>query len=432
MPSESFGTIKEKQVRNIAARLGVADFVYYAPQVKKGSALREASGDGLLIVGQRGAILQVKARDPQIGQIDTEARARSWICKNANNAKKQGLGTKRELSNRQKSGKPIVVWPVRAAHLPEDIRQKYGCLVTQDINEWPIIVIVDHPQIPKIDLEFVPGIVWFTFRDWLELQRRLRSTAATIEYVQRILLDKSTVTLGYEAERYAAMRLADERSTNGSDTLLPYLAHRDNFDELGSDLFHDVINKVWPDDGEIPWRSAQEYRKIVEFLDMVPPTLQAEIGRWFLQKRSELTGGRKVSSGMALLNKRDRLLFACSDFQHWASIEHWRAEITTLALLRHIQSLESGALDNTITLAIGALVEAREERTGVSYIFIMLDGREAVLEIPTDIRRNYEWRYGIHNHHDHTTIEPIIGEGELCPCMNGKIFKNCCGQNKDH
>jgi len=44
------------------------------------------------------------------------------------------------------------------------------------------------------------------------------------------------------------------------------------------DIYHDVIDKVWPDDGIIPWQSAGEYRAIVEFLDAVPPTAQSEVG----------------------------------------------------------------------------------------------------------------------------------------------------------
>ena len=89
MPEESHGTARERQVRDVAARLGVADFVYTSPRIRRGSAQREASGDGLLLVGERGAILQVKARDPSTGQRDSSDRARSWVQKHVRKATKQ-------------------------------------------------------------------------------------------------------------------------------------------------------------------------------------------------------------------------------------------------------------------------------------------------------------------------------------------------------
>ncbi|HEY0554439.1 MAG TPA: hypothetical protein VGG20_09230, partial [Thermoanaerobaculia bacterium] len=91
VPDMTHGTARERQVRDVAARLGVADFVYFASPVPKGGAQREASGDGLLIVGKRGAILQVKARDPFKSHSDSDERAKSWISKNAHKAMNQGL-----------------------------------------------------------------------------------------------------------------------------------------------------------------------------------------------------------------------------------------------------------------------------------------------------------------------------------------------------
>jgi hypothetical protein len=75
--SGAHGTEREQQVRNIAMRLGVADFVFVSRPVRKGQALREASGDGLLIVGSRGAVLQVKAREQEAAQA-IDARCEPW------------------------------------------------------------------------------------------------------------------------------------------------------------------------------------------------------------------------------------------------------------------------------------------------------------------------------------------------------------------
>lgn len=144
MNVETHGTVREKQVREIAARLGVADFVYTAPPVQKGTALREASGDGLLIVRTLGAVLQVKARDPIAAVSDSEERATSWIRKQAAKALSQGLGSKRELARRQVEGNPVVVLPVRATALGEESRQKYKLPVSFDTENWPVIVVLDH------------------------------------------------------------------------------------------------------------------------------------------------------------------------------------------------------------------------------------------------------------------------------------------------
>lgn len=427
MSKENHGTAREQQVRDIAARLGVADFVYFAPPVAKGAGQREAAGDGLLLVGERGAILQVKARDPVKGINDSADRARAWVKKYADKAMTQGLGTKRELARRQAMGSPMVVFPVRAADLPTEARLRYKCSVRQDSRDWPVIVILDHPQMPEVDLGFVPEVVWFGFSDWRELQRRLRSTSAAIDYVHRVLRDGMHVLLWQEAKRYAVLRAADEESVSGSVTGVPYLAHPYLFDELGTNLFHDVIDKVWPDDGIIPWKCVEEYRMIVEFLDAVPPEVQSQVGRWILSKRFEVAKGQRVSSGLIQLDFRDRLVFACSHLHHWTDAREWFREFTMLTALRHVQALESGASEDSRTLGVAALVEERGERTGVSYGFFMLIGCEASPEIPVGLRRNFEFRYGIHNHGAGTTLEPEIRPDETCPCMSGKAFGICCG-----
>ncbi len=428
MTHENHGTQRESQVRDMAARLGVADFVYSAPPVRKVNGQRESSGYGLLLAGERGAILQVKARDPTRGVSDSAERSTAWIKKHAAKAAEQGLGTRRELTRRQAIGSPMTVFPVRAASLPAETRRRYEFQVRQAFGEWPVIVILDHPQMPEVDLGFRPGVVWFTFSDWWELQRRLRSISGSLDYVHRILCDGVHVHLGNEAARYAALREADEISALGSPTAFPYLAGTDSFDALGTDIFHDVIDKVWPDDGIIPWQSAEEYRGIVEFLDAVPPQLQSIVGRWILRKRSEIAKGQRVSSGLIDLEFRDRLVFACSHFRHWNDAHEWFREFTLLTNLRHIQALESGTADSTRTLGIAVLVEDRGAKTAVSYSFVMLIGRQAAIAIPDDLRRNFEWRYGVHDHAAGTTLEPKIEPGDRCPCLSGESFASCCGK----
>ena len=68
-PNASYGRHIEETVRRIGADLGVPDFVYLPAVVAKGRATREV-GDGFLISGQKGAILQVKSREAAAGLKD--------------------------------------------------------------------------------------------------------------------------------------------------------------------------------------------------------------------------------------------------------------------------------------------------------------------------------------------------------------------------
>ena len=422
----SHGHKQELYVREIASILGVADFIYTSPPVRKGSATREASGDGLILVGKRGAVIQVKARNPASSSTDSTERTQSWIQKHSKKAMKQGLGTKRELELRQARGDAITVCPARALDLEPNRQSHYLHQVSNDTRHWPVIVVIDHPKAHGIDLGFRDQVIWFTLEDWKELHLRLRSVSALLHYVERVLADELHVPLGHESERYAALRIADEKAVSNAASGLPFLAHPTSFDSLGTELFQDILEKVWPDDGIIPWRSADEYRSIVEFLDAVPPTVQASIGRWILKKRAELAQGQNIPSGIAVIGA-DRLVFSCSNSSSFPSSEDWLAEAFTLAMLRHTQAIESDAAATTNTLCVAVLVDDEKGR-GVSYSFVLLQSSAALQPIPQDIRSNFEWRYGIHNHKLQTTEEQQFNRSDLCPCMSGREFGMCHGK----
>src|SRR5664280_1062438 len=147
-----------------------------------------------------------------------------------------------------------------------------------------------------------------------------------------------------------------------------------------------------------------------------------------LRKRAEIAKGQKLSSGLIQLDGRDRLVFACTHFRHWEDERSWMAEFTALTVLRHTQALEAGTGDDTKTVGVAALVEDRGEKTGVQYSFVMLIGIEPSISIqlPDDLRRYYEWKYGIHNLETGTTSTPFVAPDESCPCMSGKEFRLCC------
>ena len=110
----------------------------------------------------------------------------------------------------------------------------------------------------------------------METPKEAAFNSGSLDYVNRTLSDRLHVHLGNEVARYAAFCTADKVSALRSPSAFSHSAGTDSFDTLGTDIFHDVIDKVWPNDGIIPWRSAEEYCTIVEFLDTIPP--QGSIG----------------------------------------------------------------------------------------------------------------------------------------------------------
>jgi hypothetical protein len=214
----SHGDECEARVRTIAARLGVADFVFTAPQVPKGGATREVSGDGLLIVGDVGAILQVKDREPNQAALDQPDRTAAWIAKNIHRAAAQGAGTRREIARRQQRGEGIKVLPARALDLSGDKQAVYALSLGGNVAQWPVIVVVDHEQAHDQQYTVGPNTFVITLDDWLQLHQRIRSTHGLITYASRVIQSGLTVPLGHEARRYVAMYAADRGTDNASAT----------------------------------------------------------------------------------------------------------------------------------------------------------------------------------------------------------------------
>ncbi|MGA5166693.1 MULTISPECIES: hypothetical protein [Streptomyces] len=64
-------------VQDAAATWGLPDFVMVPSVERKGRGVREIS-DGLLVVGSRGVVVQVKARE---GEPGTHEKESSWVLK---------------------------------------------------------------------------------------------------------------------------------------------------------------------------------------------------------------------------------------------------------------------------------------------------------------------------------------------------------------
>ena len=163
--SGEHGTRVEEEVRSIASDLGVADFVFTSALVSKGGATREL-GDGLLIVGSLGAIVQVKARDPERIVDDTPEAANRWAARHIKKADAQVHGSRREIERRLKLGDNLVAVPERVQHLSPQESGAYALPIGGTVAAWPGIIVIDHPT---ADLDVDSECLVLSKGDWLEL-----------------------------------------------------------------------------------------------------------------------------------------------------------------------------------------------------------------------------------------------------------------------
>lgn len=196
--SHTVGIAAERAVHEAVATWGLPDFVMKPRVERKGSGVREI-GDGLLVAGDIGAIVQVKGRSAEPSTPDKEGR---WINKNVEKALKQVQGTYRRL---QES--------------PVELENGRGRLLRVDGRtvEWVGVVVIDHPQIPTQHplptTERPLATIVLTRRDWEFLFEQLKSTSAVIRYLIRV--ETSTECLGEEPHRYFDLASLDATESQG-------------------------------------------------------------------------------------------------------------------------------------------------------------------------------------------------------------------------
>ncbi|WP_221323077.1 hypothetical protein [Actinoplanes sp. L3-i22] len=186
------GTAAENAIQDAAATWGLPDFVLRPQQERKGSGLREV-GDGLLVVGERGVVVQAKCRDTE---PKGPARESAWLDKKIAEAARQADGTVRQLCSQ-----------------PSRMINGRGRTVAVDGNtiSWAAVVVIEHPEpptdhrIPKIESR-IPAVVLLR-RDWEFLFNQLRSARAVVDYLHRV--GGSTEVLGTEPHRYYELAAAD-------------------------------------------------------------------------------------------------------------------------------------------------------------------------------------------------------------------------------
>ncbi len=383
------GLFVEDYARRLAGDLGVPDFVYRPIHLATGSGVREA-GDGLLVVGEQGLVVQVKSRERNVGQEDSPERAASWCLKAGLQAQRQGRGTKRLL---EKGG-------VRARSLRGFERNLPPAI------GWPVVVVIHHPQEPSTPFPPSDDTLFVALDDWLGLHEMVRSTAALVDYVHRALASGIVVPLGAESQRYQILAAADARWAAKKPNGVPMLPARrlDPVARRNADLFDDLIGKVADPLGATGW-DEQQYLYIVEQLDRVPVRTRAELGgKMWLTFKAMWDSRARRSFTYADRESGARLCFLYDYFDesiYGSDAGYLEPRTATYALLRHHQATAAGLDDSGSTLAVGVL---HHPKSGTRYAFALFQGD--VPTLPDDLRLSLEDEFGIF------TGDSVVRSGE--------------------
>lgn len=382
----------EAHVREVAATLGIADFVYLPAITRKGAAVREVS-DGLLLCGQGSVVLQVKSRDPEAAATDDLKTAERWVRKQYDAAVSQGHGTRRTIDRQRRSGDCVNVVPVRALDFPETDRAAFSLTLDEEAAAWPTLVVLDHPLARGVTIPIQEGVLAITLDDWWSLNRCIRSINGLVRYVTRLLAASlpagNLVVLGHEDERFAALADADEIAPGDWSTSVPWFSGAvSQQDELGIEFYRELLHSVWRGDARGPALGPTECRLILDHLDDAPAVMQARIGKWILTKRQRLDATGRRQSGVVVLDQR-LLLYACDSEVNEPSADAWKAELVNLAATRVIEWCEQrGSGTNAVCVGVRTLPQ------GVEYTHILINDLFA-RQMPSEVRAAIESRYGV-------------------------------------
>lgn len=277
LPSDvDVGGAAEDATRGAAAFWGLPDFVFRSTVRTRGRSNREL-GDAILVVGNRAASVQVKARQTPSGN---DARERSWLDKKVRHGARQATGTIRSLTSMptatlvNERGRAIPISPAG--------------------KTWLKVVVVDHPGLK----EYVPtrGAVVFLRRDWEFLFQQVKSTYAVLEYIQRVS-SMPPVPLGEESVRYYELAAADVAAPQGGgDPRLTALGSHPRSVPLlpqrpaghGEDRHLVVVRLVLEDIATIGSADETARLDVLAAIDSIPVAYRAELGEDILRWMGEV------------------------------------------------------------------------------------------------------------------------------------------------
>lgn len=276
---EGQGKEAENATHDAAAIWGLADFVFEPAVRQRASGVREL-GDGILVLGDLGVVLQVKSRE-SIGE--DPSRERKWIEKQCKKALSQGAGTVRELRR-----EPASMTNLRGRTISLD----------GDPLRWVVAVIIDHDDPPHgVTVQPSENAVILLRRDWDFLFEQLKSTHGVGAYLARVAGEEGI--LGDEPLRYYDLAGEDAEAEPGElrpelvipgtkrlvEPMLPMApaaTHQTDEHRLFRTVLEDIASirmSAMPE--EIRIRSLAE-------LDSLPTEHRANAGRFLLDGLAEV------------------------------------------------------------------------------------------------------------------------------------------------
>ncbi|MCX4657653.1 hypothetical protein [Streptomyces uncialis] len=348
------GTAAEVAVQDAAATWGLPDFVMVPSVERKGRGVREIS-DGLLIVGGRGVVVQIKAREGVPGAPEKES---SWVLKQLAAAAKQISGTVRRLKTQ---GVQMTTGRGRSVRIDSPA-----------VN-WIGVIIIEHPAPPpNLAITTQAGatpVIALLRRDWEFLFNQLRSTHAVVGYLHRI--GTSTPVLGGEPERYYELAAADAAASPGpinpswirrggqpcNVPLLPAApagSDNDKAHTMVRIVLEDVATSLTGPDEWEPWQI------VLASLDSLPVGYRTDLGRFLLDGLDTVTTAEAGATAWRMRTfiagpDQDQLGFAvCS-----ALTDHTRAAFSAWLQLRHHE--RGKGTDLASLTSVGVLLTPRTD-----------------------------------------------------------------------
>jgi len=345
------GTAAEWVTRGVAAAWGLPDFVFHPAKVTKGTAIREL-GDGTILVGEHGLVLQSKSRCAD--QLRDDQGERSWLSKNMTKAGKQGAGTVRSLRQQ-----------------PAELLNGRGRSIQVDGNDysWIGVVLIDHPQVPTgVPTPTSSGdlpVVTLLRRDWEFLFDQLRSVHAVAQYLKRVVDDGDPPSLGQESLRYYELAQLDEETapapmtpallaTGGRPKSVPLLPKTPagSDDQTAHGLYRILLEDVATSTLDDSIREPDRLRVLSE-LDKLEVASRTSLGRHLIAMLEALADTPaqhvKVQHRRFFFGEGRQLCFSVGSrfdelvqgtFSTWVQLRH------------HDLQTQTGEIDQSITVAV--------------------------------------------------------------------------------
>ena len=391
----SWGTAAETLASNVVADWGIPDFVYAPRNVATGSGNVEVS-DGVLAVGERGLMLQVKARQPDANP----ERLAKWIDKQTKKAAAQMSGSRRTLS------RETVGMESRRGY-----ERDFGPL----IEPWAGVIILDLPEGQPVSGRSIVSedTIRMTLADWEQVAQRLRSASALIDYVTRILAGSIDVELGQERYRYEAIAAAD-------------LAASPNFPSVLADQLNDddlmCVEQIedWIHRDLVPFygRDSSVARAAIEAIDQMPLSVRVAIGRKVLELYERALSDRRWVSTMIRSVQGGPRIVAVTDLaENYDDPDVFATRATMLGLVRHEMLYDA---DPSATLLLARLSHGRGAFRTVGYF-----AGDVSDELTPEMRYEVLISTGYSGLRGGGEVRDLFASAEGCPCRGGHSFGVC-------